>query len=55
MCGVCVRGALQHAHTHTHHFYNFKNFNNLKFSDFNNEPTSSLKMVWKDRNLLERF
>jgi hypothetical protein len=27
----------------------------FKFCDFNKEPTSSLKMIWKDRNMLERF
>jgi hypothetical protein len=36
-------------------FYNFKNFKTFKFSDFNKEPTSSLKMFWKDRNMLESF
>jgi len=33
-------------------FYNFENF---KFSDSNKEPTSSLKMIWRDRNMLKRF
>jgi hypothetical protein len=41
--------------THTHHticcrittnnFYSFKKLKNFKFSDFNKEPTSSLKMI----------
>ena len=33
----------------------FKNFKNFKFSDFNKELTSSLMMICKDRNMLERF
>ena len=33
----------------------FKNFKNFEFSDFNKELTSSLMMICKDRNMLERF
>jgi hypothetical protein len=40
----------------TNNLHNFKKLiKTFKFSDFNKEPTSSLKMIWKGRNMLERF
>ena len=56
---VCVRGAEHHAHTTRYAAtlpqITFTVLKTFIFSDFNKEPTSSLKMIWKDRNMVEGF
>jgi len=45
---------LQHVSIFSDHLQGVRRFL-VKVTEFNKEPTNSLKVIWKDRNMLERF